>query len=260
MDQEDTQIPEEASVGDAVASLMKELPEPVQDFIASDERTQIVRDLSQKHSLHTDQAGDFEQALLFMLLGISTPDQFVEALKKAGLTEDVVNGLVEDVNAQIFMRLREAEQRPAPVQKPAPLPPPAIEYTPPKTPASLLPGTSVPVPAPQPPPVYEPAAIEPTPQPIHQTQVMQGPAPATHPAGWHPAAAVHVYIPTHPAAHQPVPEPIAPAPAPTPTPTPAPAPVQQPVSEPVRETPPPPRTASPIEKTYSADPYREPVE
>ncbi len=252
MEPEETQVPEEASVGDAVASLMQELPAPVQEFLASDERAQIVRDLSQKYSLHVDQAGDFEQALLFMLLGISTPDQFVEALKKAGLTQEVINGLVEDVNTQIFKRLRDAEQTPAPTPKPAPLPPPAIEYTPKKEVTPVLPGTAVPVPAPEPPPVLEQT---PAPIPVHPTQVIQGAPPAAHPVGWHPAAAVHVYIPTHPAAHQPVPEPVPSAPeASLPTPTPDPVrPVQAP-------TPAPAPAPSPIEKTYSADPYREPVE
>ncbi|MBU2123666.1 hypothetical protein KJ669_00090 [Patescibacteria group bacterium] len=240
---------EDQKIEEDILTLMSGLPEPVQEFLRGDERSAIVRNLSQKHSLHVDQAGEFEKALLFMLLGTYSPDQFIQALGKAGLTDDVVNALVSDVNSQIFMRLRDAEQKPAPKPeaKPAPLPPPAIEYTPKRAPESVLPGTSEPVPAPQPPP-----AVEPTPMAPAATQILHEAPPVTHPAGWHPAAAVHVYIPSaHPAAHQPVPESVPVAPT-------QPVRTQEPIPQPIKKVLPPAPT--PIEKTYSADPYREPVE
>lgn len=222
----------------------------------SDERSAIARELSSKYSLHADQAGEFERAYLFMLLGIATPEEFVTTLSKVGLTQDIINGLATDVNTRVFMRLRDEERKAVEVKpvappRPAPLPPPALDYQPA---AQTLPGSPVAAPMPSAAPEVVTSVapvLEPTPQIMH---VMPS---ATQSRDWHPAAAVHIYVPTHQtqsvqpptpesqAAEVPVPPPqevyIAP-PAPQPTPISAPAP------------------GAPIQKAYSADPYREPVQ
>ena len=268
---------------------MQGLPKPVQEFILGDERNQISSELSQKYRLHVDQAGAFEEAYLFMLLGTVSPDEFMARLTNAGIAPETVRGLATDVNERVFIPLRLKEQQgesvgriPVVVAKPGPLPPPSLDYQPA---APVLPGSDVPVPtapvAPQAPilsvpkPELVPAApapqaIEATPLPApsqHAVQAMPGTA---HP-GWHPAAAVHIYVPTQgphlpsqgsvetPVASVPVNEtPVATAPAyaepqqvyiPPPAPNAAPAPYIPPAAAP-----------TPITKGYPADPYREPVE
>lgn len=106
MDSETTQM----SVNDAVTVLMERLPVPVQNFLTSDRRNQVIYEISQKYRLHTDQAGDFERAALFMLLGIYSPEEFLTNLKAAGIPEQVAQGLTREVNEKIFIPLREEER------------------------------------------------------------------------------------------------------------------------------------------------------
>lgn len=263
------------NVTGALSVLMGGLPKPVQEFLLSDERSAVARDLSNKYGLHVDQAGEFEQAYLHMLLGIATPEDFVSSLKKAGVSQETINGLATDVNTRVFMRLREAERlgtpladtSPAP-NKPAPLPPPALDYQPAAVPT--LPGSPVPAPMPPAPVATAPstapviAAVEPTPvpQPIAPQQHFVHTMPNTQQQqGWHPAAAVHIFVPTHGAPMQasaPVPQaPVQEAPTYNASYS-EPAPVQAPVvpTQTMYVNPEPP----PVRKEYVADPYREPVQ
>lgn len=262
---------EELDVSGAVSSLMQDLPKPVQDFLAGDERDQVVRELSSKYGLHVDQAGEFEQAFIYMLLGISTPEDFVATLSRAGVSSSVINALAADVNERVFMRLRDAERAATPAQKPTPLPPPALDYQPASPPT--LPGS--PVVAPMPTSVPEPVApIVPVveassaPQQVIPQQHFVHSMPHSQPqSGWHPAAAVHIFVPTHGApqhqAPQPAPNPEPPAPEPAPyvpaTPLESRAPISMPTM-PVQQPAPPPVPATPLKKDYAADPYREPIQ
>lgn len=271
-------------LGSAVAEQLSTLPKPVQDFIVGPERTRVALALTQKHSLHADQASVFEVQLIHMLLGVSSPEEFTKALTDAGIAPSTVAALATDVNAEVFIPLREAERQspeavPAP-QKPAPLPPPAIEYQP----APTLPGSPVPAPMPVPVPVPQ-ASVAP---PVPVQEVAPVPAPALEPtppqhivpqqhfmhampnaqpqSGWHPAAAVHIFVPTHTAPHQqPAPVQHAPEPAPPAYAAPAPqAPVAPPAApEPVTPAVPavaPQQPSTPLKKEYGADPYREPIQ
>lgn len=267
MDSEDKEF-EDMTSEEAVELLVGQLPAPVQNFLASPERSEIARELSQKYNLHVDQAGEFERAYLFMLLGIATPEEFTASLRKTGLTQDVINGLSEDINTRVFMRLRDAERNgtaPAPFlsQKPVPLPPPALDYQPA---VPTLPGSPVaapmPVPAPPPAPVQE---VAPAPQAIIPQQHFVHSMPNTQPqSGWHPAAAVHIFVPTH-TAQQPQVAPIQQAQEVVPTYTQAPEPVAPAPVPPVEEVPayvPPasvPVTPQ-VKKVFGTDPYREPIQ
>ncbi len=216
---------EEQSVEESILTLVDALPQPVQDFLHGKERNQIVAALSQKYNLHIDQAGEFERALLFMLLGVYTPTEFTDALAKAGLTQDIITGLTTDVNTQIFIRLRDAERTGSPskatesvpppytapqpvVTSPPPVPP--IQFAPPvAAPTIPPPVVAVPLPVPQAPiavpvsppppvgtapvvpPIPAPLPIPPQPQPIYQAPPIT-PAPPLIPA---PSPALPPYPP-----------------------------------------------------------------
>lgn len=263
---------DDIEVSQAVGAAMRDLPKPVQDFLKSDERDAVARELSAKYQLHVDQAGEFERSFILMLLGVLRPEEFVTTLTQAGLTQDIVNGLVADVNTRVFMRLRDAEREQASIvppvpQKPAPLPPPALDYQPAAAPT--LPGS--PVPAPMPVPVPQAPAIQevvPPPQAVIPQQHFVHSMPNALPqSGWHPAAAVHIFVPTH-TAQQPqaapmqqaqeivptyvqTPEPVAPTPVP-------PIAKEVPVYTPPAVSPAP---AAPLpKKVLGSDPYREPIQ
>lgn len=216
--------PNELSVDEAIATLLSELPKPVQDFVTSPERARIALSLSQKYRLHADQAGEFERAYMYMLLGISSPEEFVDTLTKAGIAADTVRSLASDVNEQVFVPLRKAEQAP-----------PAVVAAPPAPP--ILPGSTEPVPLP---PVHYPVPAAPVPHVLmyaHPVMVPYG-APVYMMPPQHPPQMVHT--------------------APVPEPVPLPVVTPQPPAQEMPKVAPPPPAPTPIQKEYSADPYREP--
>jgi len=264
---------DDADISQEVGAAMRDLPKPVQDFLKSDERDAVVRELSEKYQLHIDQAGEFERSFILMLLGVMRPEEFVTTLTQAGLTQDVVNGLAADLNTRVFMRLRDAERNtpssaPNAPQKPAPLPPPALDYQPAAAPT--LPGSPIAAPMPTPPPApLEPTMLEVSPvsQHIIPQQHFVHPMPgAQAQSGWHPAAAVHIFVPTHGAQH-PQNAPLQQPPEVTPTyvhaPEPA-APVSAAPMERQSQSLPPPAIPTPvvpvIKKEFGSDPYREPIQ
>lgn len=246
---------EDTDLEDAIGTVMQGLPKPLQDFLLSEERGNVARELSAKYNLHVDQAGEFETAYLHMLLGIAKPDEFVATLSKAGLSRDVINGLAADVNTRVFMRLREETRRPANpstqeqetvLTKPAPLPPPALEYRPTEQ-------SRYEIPVPQLEPVA-PISYQVPPTPHYP--------PATPQPGWHSAAAVHIYVPSHGAPMQ-VSQPETPIAA-TPVPRVPATPTYVPGQEPVRmQAPPTPLSSASVPahpaKDPTLDPYRESV-
>jgi hypothetical protein len=98
------------SVQEKISILIEDLPDPIKRFVQSSERDTISLKLSQKYNLHVDEAGTFDQAYIFMLLGIYTPDEFVTELRNANLNSDTIRGLTNDVNDMVFKKLREEEQ------------------------------------------------------------------------------------------------------------------------------------------------------
>lgn len=89
---------------------MEDLPPPVQRFLKSRERDEVSLRLSRKYKLHADDAGSFERAYIFMLLGVFTPQEFMQELRESGLDDTTVRGLATDVNEQVFKKLRTQER------------------------------------------------------------------------------------------------------------------------------------------------------
>ncbi len=97
------------SFNEKIAALESTLPKSVQDFLQSPERDATSLRLSQKYRLHADQAAAFERAYLYMLLGVNTPEDFVQDLKEANIPPDTIRGLTNDVNEQVFKKLQQTE-------------------------------------------------------------------------------------------------------------------------------------------------------
>lgn len=167
--------PEDLPLDEQVAILIAELPKPVQDFLHSPERDAVSSELSTKYALHADQAGVFERSYIYMLLGVYTPDEFVQELRDAHIAEETIRGLTTDVNERVFKKLQGAERNPPPPPVSAPIPPP-IPLSP--KPAAPAPFIST--------PMAKPFSPSPAPKPV--------PAPL-------PAAPVApIYVPPAPAA------------------------------------------------------------
>lgn len=208
---DDKEVSADLSIDEAVATIVADLPEAVQRFVTSPRRDEVSRTLSAKHGLHADQAGDFEHAYMFMLLGIHTPEDFAKELRDAGLPEATIQGLAADVNDEVFKKLREEERTgvPAPVaapvrpqvpvmaieekqvipanlpgqeplpSQPMPVSPPPV-YTAPQQPVAapvqpipqMIPNPAYVPPAPPPPVQYTPPAYTPPPAPVQAPPVV----------------------------------------------------------------------------------------
>lgn len=270
------------------------LPEPIRAYLAGEELGLAVEQIGSAHGLHVDAIGVLAEILTRTLLGLISPQELPAALTNSlGIDAQKANAILTSTNEQIFIPLqkqvREAAERetqdraleerlaeidrnsseplPIPEQRPEPIPPPKLAYEPPVTQAPpTLPGSPVAAPMPQEP---APPASEPTALPALATnhlpvQAQQHvvAAPAGHHPGWHPAAAVHIFVPSQqphqapvPVATAPVQEPVSSIPV-VPVQQAAPAPTVQPAPRPA--PPPPPATPAPAHP-YSADPYREPI-
>lgn len=271
------------------------VPRPIREFASSEDLGVVASTLAQKYHLHVDAAGALSDTITKTLLGFVRPEELPKLLSdKLLLEQTVASALIGDINTMVFIPLqkkvreaaeadqqeREVEQElsgteeivpeETPVQpvatKPAPLPPPALDYAPA---AATLPGS--PVAAPMPvaaeilPVAPVQAALEPTvAQPVPQQHFVHTMPQSSPQPGWHPAAAVHIFVPTHGAPQYQAPSlpaeqvvaPQAPAAPEAPQP---PVYVERPAVEipvPAQTTPAP---SAPLQKSYAADPYRESV-
>lgn len=187
-----------------VAFLMEDLPLPIRKFLQSPERDAVSLRLTQKHGLHADDAGAFERAYIYMLLGVFTPDEFVQELRESGLGEATIRELAADVNEQVFKKLRQEEREEGPVPAiyrsapSAPQVPPMQIGERPAVPENLpgqdeLPQWAAPAPKPEaiqysapPQPPAPPVVFHTPPQPIP-------PPPAQQPAPQTPVQSTPIY-------------------------------------------------------------------
>lgn len=213
-----------------VAILIDDLPHPIQRFLKSPERDTVSLQLTKKYGLHADDAGAFERAYIYMLLGIFTPDEFVQELRESGLDDATIRGLAADVNEQVFKKLRTEERGevPAPAayrsEAPAPQVPPIHVGERAAIPANL-PGQGI---HPQ---WTQPSSIAPTPLPASPTT---------------PVPDAHVATEASPALQNPPQIPAQPSVGPATPPTPS-------VSVPIYSQPPPTAPEYPRARTMAGD-------
>lgn len=268
--------PDDAKIEEHISTLLAALPKTVRDFMTGKEFGAVVSLLSKKYQLHADQAGQFHQALIFLMLGVYSPDRFVNKLEDEKFPEETVEGILADLNERVFAPLRKAQRTAeqkasaaAPAARkplanvPAPLGAPGAAPVPPAAPRPAPPAPA-PVVVPAAPAVsVAPAAPMPSPAPVmpaeplmrtmaHDVEAMNGPRPAPQT----PAAPSAPAVSVAPAAPAPVSE--------------TPSAWAAPVAAPRSETPPPhptraigapdPQEVTDTLKKYGIDPYREPVE
>jgi hypothetical protein len=165
------------------------LPFPIREFLAGDELGAITQEVGRDFGLHIDTIGALEREVSNMLLGLINPEQFVGELRSMGIPQENIGSLVKELNAKVFMPLREKmlshEQAPPPAAEPVIETPVQVTYSAPVPPAPVSAYV---------PPVY-------TPQTALPPLVPQRPQP------------IPTYVPPAP--------PVAPNPAPTFTPPPA---------------------------------------
>lgn len=84
------------------------LPEPIQDAIASLDTVHAIQNIAKSNQLHIDVAGKLEEEVGYMLLGLTKPTEFGNILKsELGINDDQKNKIVGELNSQIFDALRQ---------------------------------------------------------------------------------------------------------------------------------------------------------
>jgi pyruvate/2-oxoglutarate dehydrogenase complex dihydrolipoamide acyltransferase (E2) component len=242
----DNTVPE-PTLEESLQYLLRYVPSPVRDFILTNlgPKTQ---ELMNRYQLHVDQGTVLERELLLMLLGQEQPADFVLALQNSNIPPSTVQLITTDINTEVFMKLREIEEKGNYDKAPAPQGVEIPTFIP--TPVQAPP---TPQPAPAPQPAYTPSpAMQIAPVGEHDVRTMASDIALVKSGGFHEQPAT---IPAR------APAPIYSAPAPTP-PSARPA---MPPMQPSSRSPSMPQSENrdalhQILKQYGVDPYREPAE
>lgn len=103
---------QETTFDQDLSTIVAQLPAPIRTFFASGKVEIVAKNLMQKYQFHIDQGAIVEREIIMLLLGLKNPTEFTEALaEEAKLTKIVINGIVQDVNNQIFVPLRKEEEK-----------------------------------------------------------------------------------------------------------------------------------------------------
>lgn len=88
------------------------LPPVVRKAIASSELEANLRELANSHKLHVDQWEDLEHEVMLTLVGIKLPEELQQNIvSEVGVTNDVAEGLAQDINRIVFEPIREELER-----------------------------------------------------------------------------------------------------------------------------------------------------
>lgn len=206
-----------------IKQLLTEVPPPIRAFFASGKVETIAKNLMRKNKLHIDQGAVVEREIILLLLGLKDPAEFVKILsEEAKLDAQTVNSIVQDINTQIFIPLREEEMKSGGIT--------AVEPVNPAPPRHIINK------------IQNPVVGEKLLEDHEEPHIEFAKAPMTSPVS------------------RPTPPPFSPRPIMMP-PAP-PRPVTPPSNLPgaMPSAPPqPPRPVAPV-KPYSSDPYREPID
>lgn len=238
-------------------------PPLVREVLRDVKTSQTIGSIGTSYHLHIDLIGKLSQLNRDLLIGLTSPAEVLGELIMAGIDTDTAKNILKELNEKIFMPVQAAMKTSAQngALPQGTVPPMQVEaailpQTPPAAPVDAVPMTEA---------AAQPIAV-PTPQqatgPSMPSQHAVYASQETPPPGatWHPAASVHVFVPSHSASRTDVPvnlpgqeiavpkQPVPPAPAPAPQEIPTPS--TQPVS---------PASSAPLAKQYSNDPYREPI-
>lgn len=114
------QVQQELTFEESVKQVMQTLPPVIRDYLAQGRYTPVAKSLMTKYTLRIDQGGVLEREIMLLLMGIENPEEFTKALiEEAKLNQQTVSGIVQEVNTQIFIPLREEMARGAQLAKPA---------------------------------------------------------------------------------------------------------------------------------------------
>ncbi len=106
---------------ESVNQVMQTLPSVIRAYLVQGKHTAVAKNLMMKYGLRIDQAGVLEQEIILLIMGVDNPDEFTQVLvKEAKLNQQTISDIVQDVNAQIFVPLRQEMMKSGTVTAPQP--------------------------------------------------------------------------------------------------------------------------------------------
>jgi len=95
-------------ITETVAEELKKLPQQIQNLITKSGWEQTVRKIVDKHNLRVDQGADLETETLLVMLGLSSPEDFLSNVKnEAEIPDLLAREIVEDIDRNIFSKLKD---------------------------------------------------------------------------------------------------------------------------------------------------------
>jgi hypothetical protein len=88
-------------------------PEMIRDALFSDETSNAVKKISDRHGLHVDQMGDLADEMGVVMLGLEPAKDFVKNIQdRLRLSASEAEQISMEVSKEVFVKLREAMQHP----------------------------------------------------------------------------------------------------------------------------------------------------
>ena len=95
-----------------IAEHMQVLPVYVKDAFKAAQPFEKIRAIAADFKLHIDQTETLEQEVLLVMLGLESPDTFIDETSKSfDLSEEDSRKLVDRISSELFMPIRDAMQR-----------------------------------------------------------------------------------------------------------------------------------------------------
>lgn len=213
-----------------ILAIINKAPTPIKEAIEEGSAALTVADIGLRHTLHVDQIGILAELNRNMLLGLTRPQEFLNELIEARVSEPTAKEIMAEINKEIFIPLRDQMRAAGNTQEQA------VQKT-----------SQQPVPKAPPPPPTQPTS-RPMP-PIRPAPVEGQPPKAVAPQAPRSDLAAAIQKATQSPPPQPQSVVLPPQPMP------------EPMKEAVRSAPvAPPQSEPPKTRPYSVDPYREPVD
>jgi len=88
--------------------IIEKLPKKVKGALYSDEYLTKFNSIAQKHGLNTEQSGILMEELVYVMAGITHPNDFVDEIKKElELSEEKSIDITKDINSEILNEIKE---------------------------------------------------------------------------------------------------------------------------------------------------------
>ncbi len=108
----------ELTLEESIRQILPTLPLPIQKFFEDRKLGATARLLMERYALHIDQGTILERELMFLLLGLKSPDEFAaELYAQLPVSRQTVLDIINDVNQEVFIPLRQEEMKSAQINK-----------------------------------------------------------------------------------------------------------------------------------------------